>query len=133
MKYSGTCLCGAISYRISSELTDVTYCHCSMCRKFSGSAFLAFASARHDAIKIDGLESLGQYSASTSASRQFCKHCGSTMFWHEQGEYGQDYLCVTLGSLDTVFEPTDWQHFYVSCKASWYDVLDGKQEFSETS
>jgi hypothetical protein len=35
----GQCLCGAVTFEVSAELGMVTHCHCSMCRKFHGSAF----------------------------------------------------------------------------------------------
>ena len=35
----GSCLCGGVKYEIDGELGAVTNCHCSLCRKMSGSAF----------------------------------------------------------------------------------------------
>ena len=37
----GSCLCGGVKYRITGQLSDARYCHCSMCRKAHGSAFRA--------------------------------------------------------------------------------------------
>lgn len=133
MSYSGSCQCGAVRFEIESDLTDIVYCHCSLCRKFSGSAFLAFGSAEHRNINIAGSEHIKSYSASKSASREFCSHCGSTLFWQELGSYGDKYKCVALGSLDGNFEPSSWEHYYTSCKASWYQIQDGQSQFDETS
>jgi len=36
---SGSCLCGKVSYEFSGNLGIFQYCHCSRCRKFTGSAF----------------------------------------------------------------------------------------------
>ena len=36
---TGSCLCGGVRYEIDGELGAVTNCHCSLCRKMSGSAF----------------------------------------------------------------------------------------------
>ena len=36
---TGSCLCGGVRYQIDGELGAVTNCHCSLCRKMSGSAF----------------------------------------------------------------------------------------------
>ncbi len=38
----GRCLCGAVEYQIPDALEYAGYCHCSECRRFSGSAFSAF-------------------------------------------------------------------------------------------
>nr|QQZ51761.1 hypothetical protein JKL49_13180 [Phenylobacterium glaciei] len=34
---TGSCLCGARAYEIEGELDGVWMCHCSLCRKASGS------------------------------------------------------------------------------------------------
>lgn len=39
--HKGSCLCGAVAYEIDGELGPIVYCHCSRCRKASGSAFAA--------------------------------------------------------------------------------------------
>ncbi len=36
---SGSCLCGGVKYEVSGGIQTVTNCHCSLCRKMSGSAF----------------------------------------------------------------------------------------------
>ncbi len=38
---TGGCLCGAVRYEIDADqlADDASYCHCSMCRRWSGSAF----------------------------------------------------------------------------------------------
>lgn len=41
----GRCLCGAVEYQIPDTLEYAGYCHCSECRRFSGSAFSAFRDA----------------------------------------------------------------------------------------
>jgi hypothetical protein len=38
---SGSCLCGAIKFRVTPPLAAFRYCHCSRCRKASGSAHAA--------------------------------------------------------------------------------------------
>ena len=40
---TGSCLCGGVRYAIDGELGAVTNCHCSLCRKMSGSAFASGA------------------------------------------------------------------------------------------
>lgn len=35
----GSCLCRGVRYEIDGELEKITNCHCSLCRKMSGSAF----------------------------------------------------------------------------------------------
>ena len=36
---TGSCLCGNVQIRVSDQFQFIGYCHCSECRKWSGSAF----------------------------------------------------------------------------------------------
>src|SRR4051812_3693922 len=38
----GSCLCREIEYSVDDDFAYMGHCHCSECRKFSGSAFSAF-------------------------------------------------------------------------------------------
>ena len=33
---TGGCACGAVRYEVTQELTQVTFCHCSKCRRWHG-------------------------------------------------------------------------------------------------
>ena len=44
----GVCLCGAVRYRLTGEVRGFQYCHCSRCRKFTGSAHAANLFVRPD-------------------------------------------------------------------------------------
>jgi hypothetical protein len=39
MELAGGCLCGAVRFRVTAEPLAAYYCHCSMCRKISGSIY----------------------------------------------------------------------------------------------
>lgn len=39
MAIRGSCLCGAVSYKITGSLGVTGHCHCSICRKSHGAAF----------------------------------------------------------------------------------------------
>jgi hypothetical protein len=45
VKILGGRLCGAMRYELNGPLTNVGYCHCSMCRRFHGAAFASYATA----------------------------------------------------------------------------------------
>ena len=48
----GSCLCGAVRYRIRGELGPIALCHCSMCRKTSGTAFATNATVACAAFEL---------------------------------------------------------------------------------
>lgn len=41
--YQGSCLCRNVRYEVTGEMGDFGYCHCTSCRKASGSAHAANA------------------------------------------------------------------------------------------
>jgi hypothetical protein len=42
MTLTGGCLCCGVRYEIEGQIFEISNCHCSRCRKQSGSAFLSF-------------------------------------------------------------------------------------------
>ena len=45
---TGSCLCGAVRYRIRAPLQEIHHCHCSRCRKAHGAAFATYAGVAAD-------------------------------------------------------------------------------------
>lgn len=77
---TGKCLCGAVSYEIASEITELGACHCGMCRTWSGGVFIA-AQVKGADVTIKGEEHLSKFASSGWAERAFCKTCGSSLFY----------------------------------------------------
>jgi hypothetical protein len=121
--HDGSCLCGHISYRIASELSDFGYCHCTSCRKASGSTHGANAGLQRDDFELsDPHGSLREYESSPGKFRAFCSNCGSPLYAYLSGTPG--IIRIRLGSLDTPFTKRAKAHTFVGDKASW-DVIDG--------
>lgn len=114
---TGSCLCGAVTFRITSELRPVIACHCQQCRKTSGH-HVAATSALRDDVEISG--DLTWYRSSDTARRAFCPICGSNLFWDGPGSH----LSIFAGTLDA---PTGLQiagHIYCADKGDYYDLTD---------
>ena len=78
MTRTGSCLCGAVTYKIKPNVAKTGACHCDMCRKWSGGVFLAVE------VPPDGLEVQGEvksYRSSDWAERCFCPQCGSSLWY----------------------------------------------------
>jgi hypothetical protein len=86
--HEGGCRCGAVRYTLIGEPYLAGLCHCTECRKETGSPFLYFADW-----KIDQFSSEGEYK--TFEGRSFCAQCGSTLF-----HLSDDHVEIALGSLD---------------------------------
>jgi hypothetical protein len=123
--FQGTCLCGAVRYEILAPPKALSHCHCSQCRKSHGAAFASFGSVlRRDLRILAGAPSIKSYPSSESVLRQFCTHCGSSLFWsRSSGEYS-DWISIALGTLDTIFASQKQRHIHIASKASWYELLD---------
>ncbi|AZE48629.1 Gfa-like protein [Pseudomonas chlororaphis] len=123
--FQGSCLCGAVEYQLLSRPKALSHCHCSQCRKSHGAAFASYGSVlRSDLRIVQGAGSLRSYRSSESVLRQFCRQCGSSLFWsRDLGEYA-DWISIALGSLDTPFTADKQKHIQVAFKASWYEIQD---------
>jgi hypothetical protein len=120
---SGRCLCGAVQYTMPDALHYSGYCHCSDCRRFSGSAFSAMGGVPLAELRIvQGAEQIGRYAKSEATVLCFCRNCGSSL-WAEKPLRGMAHL--RLGSLDEAPALAPQFHSYVGSKASWYPILDG--------
>jgi hypothetical protein len=78
MSTTGQCLCGAVKFSAEGVPHDVTACHCSMCRRWTGGPDLAVEA---ESVTFDGEENIGRYRSSAWAERGFCKVCGSNLFY----------------------------------------------------
>jgi len=70
---TGGCLCGKVRYTVRGEPYKSGLCHCSDCRRVTGSAFLAYADWRPSEFAFTG-------EISTFNGRSFCLTCGSRLF-----------------------------------------------------
>jgi hypothetical protein len=56
---TGSCLCGAVRYEVEGPATEVTHCHCGMCRKQHGAAFATYAGYPTGCLRVtNGTEAL---------------------------------------------------------------------------
>ncbi|MFF5865510.1 GFA family protein [Pseudomonas sp. NPDC012596] len=120
--YQGSCLCSAVSFELIAQPKAVSHCHCSQCRKGHGAAFASYGSIPRSMLRvIRGANSIKRYASSPTVAREFCKECGSTLFWsRSQGEYA-DWVSVALGTLDTPFLPKTQRHVHADSAALWYE------------
>ena len=116
----GSCLCGAVKYRIDHTVEEVTHCHCGMCRKQHGAAFATYASVpRDDLSYLSGLDVLSAYHSSGRVVRKFCAICGSSIEWIG-GEAFADWVSIAVALLDTPFEPARSKQVHLDSRVSWY-------------
>jgi len=78
---TGQCLCGAVKFRISGEFESFFLCHCSRCRKDSGSAHSAnLFSSTAKLIWVSGEAKIKTFRLPASRHmKSFCSDCGSAL------------------------------------------------------
>ncbi len=130
MEWAGGCLCGAVRYAARAAPLRVVSCHCAMCRRASGAAFLTFVHFPAGAFAWTRGEP-ARYRSSAAAERGFCPVCGSTLSMHEA--VLADRVQVSLGSLDRpdLVRPDD--HVWTSSQLPWLKVVDDRPRFATAS
>lgn len=116
----GSCMCGEVRYEIHGELSAITHCHCTTCRKAHASAFSSVAAVQMNDFKFTSGEKLiKSYASSPDKIRCFCSNCGSHIYAHRDG---QKHYIFRLGTLDDDPKVTPEKHIWVGLKAPWYDI-----------
>ena len=130
MEWTGGCLCGALRYRASGDPVRVVHCHCGMCRRASGAAFMTFVHfAKDDFDWTAGRPK--RYHSSAGAERGFCPDCGSTLSMHEA--VLADRVQVSLGSLDRPDLVRVDDHVWTASQLPWLEVVDDRPRFAKIS
>ncbi len=127
---AGECLCGAVKFRISGAFERFFLCHCSRCRKDSGSAHSAnLFSFTATLTWVSGEESIKTFRLSGSRhTKSFCSECGSALPV-AQPEVG--LLVVPAGSLDGSIYLRPNAHICYSSRANWDNDLTSIEKIDE--
>lgn len=74
----GSCLCGAVDV-VAEDHHEITLCHCSMCRRWSGGPMFAVHCGTN--VTFSG-STPATYRSSDWAERGFCARCGTHLYYH---------------------------------------------------
>ena len=126
--HHGSCLCGGVRYELDAPITEISVCHCRMCRKASGTAFVAVAPVAADKFRlIAGRELIKAYESSPGKKRWFCGNCASPLY--SETAYRPGMVRVRIGTLDTHAGHKPDYHIYVADKADWDEIHDGRPQY----
>ena len=76
----GRCLCGAVTVSATPARPHLEACHCDMCRRWGGIAFMGVQCGPE--VSFTGEQHIARYKSSDWAERGFCRNCGSNLFYH---------------------------------------------------
>lgn len=125
---TGQCLCGLFRFEVTGPLGEVRYCHCSQCRRKSGTAFTANARIARDQWRIEGPSALiTEFEHKPGLYNAFCSRCGSPLY--ARSESDPDDIRVRLGGFEGTVDVIITGHVWVSSKAHWYDIEDSLPQY----
>jgi hypothetical protein len=118
---TGQCRCRAVSYEVADAFAYALYCHCSNCRRATGSAFKPLAGIHIEDIRIsDGADQIMTV-GDPLQPYVHCAKCGSLLYAVvRDGAYAH----VTMGTLVDTPSIRPTHHIFVGSKAPWYEITD---------
>lgn len=120
---TGGCNCGAVAFEITSDISDVYVCHCSICRKSTGSGGIAVVVVSNpDFHWTRGEDRIVTWSKpGHDWQTSFCQVCGSTL----PGANDDQRMYVPVGLISEGGEHLRVaHHIHVDSKAAWEEIGD---------
>ncbi|WP_020613989.1 GFA family protein [Sediminispirochaeta bajacaliforniensis] len=130
MKHTGSCLCGEITFEINGDFENFFLCHCSRCRKDTGSAHAANLFSSTAKLRwLSGEDKVRTYQfKSTGHIKSFCPNCGSALPNIQQDG---KLLVVPAGSLDSEVTIRPEGHIFMGSRAKWDNDLEKVPRFDK--
>lgn len=129
--FRGSCLCGSVQYELTGEPVRFYHCHCSRCRKASGTGHASNLMVKTDDFRwLAGKDLLKRFKV-PDAERfftHFCSQCGSAMP-REVPDLGM--VIIAAGSLDHDIPMKPQARIFWDSRAEWSCSGDGLKVFAE--
>ena len=116
----GGCGCGAVRFEVKGEPYVVGTCHCTDCRKATGSTYVYYGDWPRSAFTSFG-------EARVFKGRSFCPNCGSRLF-HLSDEKAEIMLAV-LDDAPGDLEPV--QEGWIKRREHWLVPIAGTNQFDQ--
>lgn len=116
----GSCLCGQVAFEIAIDKLKLYQCHCSLCRKQTGSASNTGAFVANEHFRwLRGIEQISSWKMENGFRSDFCSKCGTPV----PNPFGKmPYFWVPAGLMQEGGKLEIVAHVCVASKASW-DVI----------
>lgn len=119
----GSCLCGGVRFELTRPFRRANHCHCSRCRKHSGTFGLTQGRVPREGFRlVAGEELVRVYRPDGGAAKAFCSVCGSSLFggtWP-----GGPEVSIRLGALDGDPGIRPQYRSFTASKAVWDELPD---------
>ena len=126
----GSCLCGGVRFEVTPPFIRANHCHCSRCRKHSGTAVCTQARVWREQFKLlRGDALIRVYGEGQGAVKAFCSVCGSSLFGGHWPHGRQ--VSIRMGAFDDDPGIAPQFHTYVGSKAPWDRIHDDLPQYQE--
>ena len=129
--FKGSCLCGAVSYQFHGPEYVFQYCHCSRCRKFTGSAHATNIIVAPDQFEwLSGADQVGRFEHPEAKhfATCFCRQCGSSLPWEAQSGGA---VVIPAGTLDEDPEIRPSQNIFWKDRVAWREAVESLPHYDE--
>jgi hypothetical protein len=125
---SGNCFCGAVHYAVADEFVYAMNCHCSGCRRTTGSAFKPMAGIQRDKLAVtEGADKLLIH-GDELRNNTLCRLCGSLLYSVVRAGA---WVHVAMGTLVDAPSIRPTHHIFVGSKAPWFTITDDLPQHHE--
>ena len=124
----GGCLCGAVQYAVEDSFAYALNCHCSQCRRATGSAFKSFGGIERSKLSLapeaGPLLVFGNHDAHDAR----CAKCGSLLYSLVRAG---EFVHIPMGTLHDAPSASPSAHIFVGSKAPWHVITDNLPQHPE--
>lgn len=125
----GSCLCGSVSFNVSGPILGVGSCHCSKCRKVSGTAGNAqFVVPVTRFQWISGQDEIKSFRLPDGWGPSRCAECGSPS---PESYDGGKQMWVPAGLMDDPLDTNFKLHIFCGSRADWDKESPAAKHFHE--
>jgi hypothetical protein len=122
----GSCRCGATHYTVADEFIYALICHCSQCRRATGSAFKPFGGIERGKLRVT--QGRVKIYGDVMTHDAHCITCGSLLYsFVQEGTMAH----VTYGTLIDAPTLRPQAHIFVASKAPWDVIGDSLPQHAE--
>jgi hypothetical protein len=125
---AGKCLCGAVQYAVADDFAYALNCHCSNCRRATGSAFKPIAGIERAKLTLTQGEDELMIFGDGDDHDVHCKRCGSLL--HSVVRDGA-FVHVPMGTLMDAPTIRPTAHIFTGSKAPWFTITDDLPQYDE--
>ena len=116
MERKGSCLCGNVKFRVSGEIKGVGSCHCSQCRKVSGTNGNAVSIVPFDRFAwVAGESGTTSFAFPSGWGVTRCDNCGSPL----PSSFDGKQFWVLAGLMDDPLNTEIKRHIFCASRADW--------------